>query len=171
MTTLRWLVLFTSVVVYRVWFPETPPPPAMRLDYDLLLIALVGLYRGAPMGTMVGWGIGLLAYATDPGRLAWGGLLGACLGWSVGVCKERLFLEYAVSRWLVFWLVLMVYKLFYLVLVAGGDWGLWFTSLWSGGLASAGLSATVGVVVSLLWERARPRQVSAGGAMMMDESI
>jgi hypothetical protein len=156
---LRWILLLASVVAYRVWFPDTPLPPSMRLDYDFMIIALIGLGQGRLMGTVAGWGIGFLAAAGDPGRLAWGSFLGASVGWAVGFWKERLFLEYAFSRWAILWLVLLVAKSFQLLFQTGGDMGLWFVSLWSGVLASTGLTATAGAALSILWERARPRRV------------
>ncbi|MBI3873252.1 MAG: hypothetical protein HY304_09275 [candidate division Zixibacteria bacterium] len=169
MTLLRWLLLVISVVVYRVWFPEPPLPPPMRLDYDLVVIAAVALYRGGGIGTIAGWGIGFLAAATDPDRMAWGGLLGACLGWTVGAGKERLFLEYAVSRWMVFWGVLVLYKFVDLVVMTRGDGGLLLASLFSGVLASSGLTATVGAVATIIWERTRPpHRITA--AMAVDDS-
>ena len=157
MIFLRWIALLSTVVSYRVWFPEVPPPLPIHFDYDWVLVALIGLYRGVGVGTAAGFGIGLLSNATNPDALGWGALLGALLGWSVGVLKERLFLEYLLSRWLVLWGVLLIIKILYLIVATGGDFGLWAASLWSGGLASAGLSATIGVAVSVLWDRAHPR--------------
>jgi len=170
MSALRWLALLASVIVYRVWFPDTPPPPKMRLDYDLLVIALIGLNRGRTLGVIAGWAIGFLAAGGDPGRLAWGSLLGAGVGWSVGFWKERLFLEYAFSRWLILWSVLLVAKSLQLLFQTGGDLGLWFASFWSGVLASTGLSATAGAALSILWERARPRRMQVHSEASVDET-
>jgi hypothetical protein len=158
MSILRGLLILVSVVAYRVWFPDPPPPGSIRLDYDLLVVALVGLYRSPAYGTVAGWVIGFLASAGDPGRLAWGSLLSACLGWTVAILKERLFLEYPLSRWLIFWTVLLVWKSVQQLLVVKWDLGLWIVSFPAAVLASAGLTATVGVVVSIAWERTRPRR-------------
>ena len=101
--------------------------------------------------------LGLLGSAYDPEVLGWSSLLGAVLGWTVGMLKERLFLEYPLSRWLVLWGVLLIVKSAYMLVAVGMDPGLWISSFFAGGLASAGLTATAGLVVSLLWERAKPR--------------
>ena len=151
----RWVLLGISVVMFRVWYPEAPLPGPMRLDFHLVLIALIGLYNGARVGTIAGWGIGFLDGAPDASMIGWTSLLGSFLGWVVGYWGERLFLEYAISRLLILWLVLVFYKLIYLALAVNGDWSIWTASIWTGALASSGMSATVGVVVSLLWERAR----------------
>ena len=157
MTILRWVVVLISVVVYRVWFPETPPPGPMHLDYHLVVVALIGLYRGTTAGTLAGWAIGFLVAAPDPDLIAWSSLLGAGLGWVLGYWGQRLFMEIVLSRWLVLWLVLLVYRLIYLSLIVGGDWNIWLRSLWTGAFASAGLTATVGAIVSIFWERLRVR--------------
>lgn len=159
MSTLRWIAVVASVIAYRVWFPEPPLPAVMHLHYDLLVIALIGLHRGVAVGTMAGWLIGFLSGAPDPGIIGWSSLLGATLGWVVGYGSERMFLEYAFSRWLVLWLVLLIARLLHLTVVTAGDGALWMASIWTGALASAGLTATVGAAVSLFWERARPVEV------------
>jgi hypothetical protein len=161
---LRWIILLASVVFYRVWFPDGPPPLGLRLDYEMLAIALVALYRGVTIGAAAGWGIGFLAQAADPDMMGWGGLLGASLGWAVGLLKERLFLEYVLSRWLVFWGVLLLIKTVYVVFAVGMDPGMWLASFFPACLGSAGLSATVGVILSVLWDRARPRARAAAEA-------
>lgn len=171
MSTIRWLLLLSSVVFYRVWFPEAPPPMGLRLDYEMLVIALVALYRGATIGTIAGWGIGLLAHASDPDMMGWGSLLGAVLGWAVGLLKERLFLEYVLSRWLVLWGVLLAIKLIYIMFAVGLDPGMWVASIFPAGLGSAGLSATAGVVLSILWDRARPRARAAVDAVATEEQL
>lgn len=171
MSILRWLVLIASVVLYRVWFPEGPPPMGLRLDYELLAIALVGLYRGVNIGTAAGWGLGFLAHATDPDMMGWGGLLGALLGWAVGLLKERLFLEYVLSRWLVLWGVLLTVKLVYILFAVGLDPEMWLRSIFPAGLGSAGLSATAGVVISVLWDQARPRARAAVNAASTDDQL
>ena len=169
MSILRWVALLSSVVFYRVWFPETPPPLGLRLDYELLVIALIGLYRGVTVGALAGWGIGFLAHAADPDMMGWGSLLGAILGWAVGLLKERLFLEYVLSRWLVLWGVLLAVKLVYIPFAVGLDPGMWIGSVFSAGLGSAGLSATAGVIISILWDRARPRARAAVDAAAADD--
>ena len=168
MTILRWIILLSSVVFYRVWFPESPPPLGLRLDYEWLVIALIGLYRGVTVGSMAGWGIGFLAHASDPDMIGWGSLLGAVLGWAVGQLKERLFLEYVLSRWLVLWGVLLAIKLVYLLFAVGLDPGMWISSVFPAGLGSAGLSATVGVVLSIIWDRAGPGARAAIDAAATD---
>ena len=168
MTILRWIILLSSVVFYRVWFPESPPPLGLRLDYEWLVIALIGLYRGVTVGSMAGWGIGFLAHASDPDMIGWGSLLGAVLGWAVGQLKERLFLEYVLSRWLVLWGVLLAIKLVYLLFAVGLDPGMWISSVFPAGLGSAGLSATVGVVLSIIWDRAGPGARAAVDAAATD---
>lgn len=157
MTVLRWALVMVSVVVYRVWFPETPPPGPMHLDYHLLVVALIGLYRGTTAGTVAGWAIGFIVAAPDPDLIAWSSLLGAGLGWVMGYWGQRLFMEIVLSRWLVLWLVLLVYRLIYLSLIVGGDGNTWLRSLWTGAFASAGLTATAGAIVSIFWERLRLR--------------
>ena len=171
MTILRWIILLSSVVFYRVWFPESPPPLGLRLDYEMLVIALIGLYRGVNVGSMAGWGIGFLAHASDPDMIGWGSLLGAFLGWAVGLLKERLFLEYVLSRWLVLWGILLGVKLVYILFAVGLDPGMWLSSVFPAGLGSAGLSATVGVVISILWDRARPRARAAVDAAADDQLL
>ncbi|MEW5701719.1 MAG: hypothetical protein AB1792_05780 [Candidatus Zixiibacteriota bacterium] len=171
MSVVSWIALAASIVAYRVWFPDTPAPPRMRLDYDLMVIALIGLNRGRLIGTFSGWAIGFLAAAGDPGRLVWGSLLGAGAGWIVGFWKERLFLEYTFSRWLILWSVLLVAKAFQLLFQTGWDLGLWLSSLWSGALASAGLTATAGVGIAVLWERARPRRFVVAPDQSREESL
>ncbi|HUU47002.1 MAG TPA: hypothetical protein VM118_14840 [Acidobacteriota bacterium] len=170
MIRVRWILLAATVVVYRVWFPESPPPGPPHFDYHLCVIALIGLYRGAAAGTIAGWALGFLSGAPDPGLLGWSSLLGACLGWVVGLSGERLFLEYAFSRWLILWLVILAYRLVYLIVVTGGEWDRWRDAIWTGGLASAGLTATVGAVVSILWERNAARRVAAAKARAAEES-
>jgi rod shape-determining protein MreD len=128
----------------------------MHLDYHLVVIALIGLYRGTVLGVIAGWGIGFLVGAPDPGMMGWNSLFGSALGWVVGYCGERLFLEYTFSRWLILWLVILAYRLIYLVAATAGDWERWRDAFWTGALASAGISATVGVAVSLLWDRTHP---------------
>lgn len=171
MSVIRWLILLSSVVFYRVWFPEGPPPLGLRLDYEMLVIAFVGLYRGQSVGTIAGWGIGFLAHASDPEMMGWGSLLGAVLGWAVGLLKERLFLEYVLSRWLVLWGVLLAIKIVYILFAVGLDPGMWLSSFFPAALGSAGLSATVGVVLSVLWDRARPRARAAVDAAAGDEEL
>lgn len=171
MTILRWVILLSSVVFYRVWFPESPPPLGLRLDYELLVIALVGLYRGVYVGTLAGWGIGFLAHASDPDMMGWGSLLGALLGWAVGLLKERLFLEYVLSRWLVLWGILLSIKLVYILFAVGLDLGMWMSSVFPAGLGSTGLSATVGVVISIVWDRAHPRARAAVDAASGDDQM
>lgn len=164
MILIRWLLLLASIVFYRVWFPDSPPPLGLRLDYELVVIALIGLYQGVTTATIAGWGIGLLGSAYAPELIGAASLLGAVLGWSVGVLKERLFLEYTLSRWLVLWGVLFIVKSIYLFFAVGLDPGMWLSSFFAGALASAGLSATVGVIVSLLWDRARVRAGRLAGS-------
>ncbi len=171
MSILRWIILLASVVFYRVWFPESPPPLGLRLDYELLVIALVALYRGVNTGVIAGLGIGLLSHAADPDMMGWGALLGTLLGWAVGFLKERLFLEYVLSRWLVLWGVLLVIKLIYILFAVGLDPGMWVSSIFPAGLGSAGLSATAGVIISILWDRARPRARAAVDAASNDEQL
>jgi len=169
MTILRWIILLSSVVFYRVWFPENPPPLGLRLDYESLVIALIGLYRGVTVGALAGWGIGFLAHASDPDMMGWGSILGAVLGWAVGLLKERLFLEYVLSRWLVLWGILLAVKLVYILFAVGLDVGMWVSSIFPAGLGSAGLSATVGVVISIVWDRARARARAAVNAASSDD--
>ena len=157
MTILRWMAVLISVVVYQIWFPESPPPGPMHLDYHLVVVALIGLYRGTTVGTLAGWAIGFLVAAPDPEMIGWSSLLGAGLGWVLGYWGQRLFMEIVLSRWLILWLVLLVYRLIYLSLIVGGDWNTWLRSLWTGAFASAGLTATVGAIVSIFWERHRMR--------------
>ena len=171
MTILRWIILLSSVVFYRVWFPESPPPLGLRLDYELLVIALIGLYRGVGLGSMAGWGIGFLAHASDPDMIGWGSLLGAVLGWAIGLLKERLFLEYVLSRWLVLWGILLSIKLVYILFAVGLDLGMWMSSVFPAGLGSAGLSATVGVVISIVWDRAHPRARAAVNAVSGSDQL
>jgi len=168
---LRWIILLASVVFYRVWFPESPPPLGLRLDYELLVIALIALYRGVNTGVVAGLGIGFLSHAPDPDMMGWGALLGTLLGWAVGLLKERLFLEYVLSRWLVLWGVLLVIKLVYILFAVGLDPGMWVSSIFPAGLGSAGLSATAGVIISILWDRARPRARAAVDAASNDEQL
>lgn len=170
MTYLRWLLLAVSIVFYRVWFPDGPPPLSIRLDYEFLVIALVGLYQGVTVGTIAGWCLGFLGSAYDPEILGWSSLLGAVLGWTVGMLKERLFLEYPLSRWLVLWGVLLIVKSAYMLAAVGMDPGLWISSFFAGALASAGLTATAGLVVSLLWERAKPRLRGASSDALTEDS-
>lgn len=171
MSILRWVILLSSVVFYRVWFPESPPPLGLRLDYELLAIALVALYRGVNVGVVAGWGIGFLAHASDPDMMGWGSLLGALLGWAVGLLKERLFLEYVLSRWLVLWGILLAVKLVYILFAVGLDIGMWMSSIFPAGLGSAGLSATVGVVISIVWDRAHPRARAAVDAASGNDQL
>lgn len=171
MSILRWIILLSSVVFYRVWFPESPPPLGLRLDYEMLVIALIGLYRGVHIGTMAGFSIGFLSHAADPDMMGWGALLGALLGWSIGLLKERLFLEYVLARWLVLWGVLLAIKFAYILFAVGLDAGLWLSSVFPAGLGSAGLSATAGVIISVLWDRARPRARAAVDAASTDEQL
>lgn len=171
MSILRWVILLSSVIFYRVWFPESPPPLGLRLDYEMLIIALIALYRGVNVGVVAGFGIGLLAHAPDPDMMGWGALLGSVLGWAVGRLKERLFLEYILSRWLVLWGVLLGIKLVYILFAVGLDPGMWLSSIFPAGLGSAGLSATIGVIISVLWDRARPRARAAVHAASTDDQL
>ncbi|HEX9751520.1 MAG TPA: hypothetical protein VGB22_09590 [candidate division Zixibacteria bacterium] len=157
---LGWAAVLLSIAVYRVWFPGSPMPAALTLNYDLLVIALIGLHRGMRAGAIGGWVIGFVASATDPATLGFGTLFGALLGWVIGYWGERMFIENAISRWLLLWLALLVERLLFLALAASGDWSLWFSSIWTGALASAGLTATVGAAISLLWERSHLRSGS-----------
>ncbi len=153
MSAIRWILLVASVILFRVWFPEGPPPLHIRLDYDLVIIALIGLYRGQNIGATVGWLIGFLAYAPDPGRLAWGSLFGSLLGWVTGFWSQRLFLEHLRSRWIILAAGFMAYKIIFLAIAFGGDWGEWLVSLGIHALPSALIDATVGVFLGRMWER------------------
>lgn len=171
MTTLRWILLFISVVAYRVWFPGDLPQAAITMDYDVVVIVLIGLYRGQRVGAGAGWAIGFLAYAVDPGHMAWGSLIGALLGWLIGHWRERLFLEQLLHRWLVFALGIFGYKLFHYFLIAGTGWADFPRLLLMPILPSALIDATAGVVIGVIWERmnkARPKITERRPA---DESV
>lgn len=155
MTILRWLVLLVSVIGFRVWFPGSSPELGITMDYDLVVIALVGLYRGQRFGAGVGWAIGFLSYAADPDHMAWGGLLGALLGWLIGHWRERLFLEQLVYRWLVFALGILGYRLIHYVLIANNAGSDFPRALIVSILPSALIDATSGVVIAAIWERGR----------------
>jgi hypothetical protein len=153
MIVLRWILLLASVILFRVWFPEGPPPLHIRLDYDLVVIALVGLFRGQGVGAAVGWLIGFLSYAPDPGRLAWASLFGSLLGWVIGYWSQRLFLEHLRSRWIILSAGFLAYKVLFSAIVFAGDWGGWLVSLFVHALPSALVDATAGVVLGRMWER------------------
>jgi hypothetical protein len=154
-TVVRWILLLTSVIVYRVWFPEGPPPLHVRLDYDLVVIALVALYRGPGVGAAVGWLIGFLSFAPDPGRLAWGSLFGSLLGWVIGHWSQRLFLEHLRSRWIILASGFLAYKILFTAIILAGDWGAWVVSLAIHSIPSALIDATAGVFIGAMWERSR----------------
>jgi len=160
MTLLRWILLLTSVIVFRVWFPEGPPPLHVRFDYDLVVIALVGLSRGPGLGAAAGWLIGFLSCAPDPGRLAWGSLFGSLLGWVSGYWSQRLFLEHLRSRWIVLSAGFLAWKILFSAIVFAGDWGGWLVSLVVHALPSALIDATVGVFLGRMWERSRASRAS-----------
>ena len=155
MTVVRWIILLVSIMVFRVWFPEGPPPLHVRFDYDLVMIALVGLARGPAWGTAAGWVIGFLSYAPNPSHLAWGTLFGALLGWVIGYWSQRLFLEHLRSRWIILSIGFFGYKLLFSAIVFAGDWGAWLISLLVHALPSALIDATGGVFLEQMWERAR----------------
>jgi predicted membrane protein len=171
MTSLRWILLFVTVIAFRVWFPGNLPQPAISLDYDVVVIVLAGLYRGQRIGAGAGWTIGFLAYAIDPDHMAWGGLLGALLGWLIGHLRERLFLEQLLHRWLVFATGIIGYKLFHYVLVAGTGWADFPRALLISLLPSALIDATAGVVFGAVWERTRHTRLSIDERRSADESV
>ncbi len=165
MSLIRWAILLASVVFYSVWFPDGPPPLHIRLDYDLVVIALIGFYRGPRVGAALGWIIGFLAQATDPWRLVWGGLFGSLLGWFVGIWSQRLFLENLWSRWIVLAIAFMTYKIFYLAIIMAGDWGGWLTSLGLQALPSTLIDATAGAALGNALDRLRvSRTETSAGA-------
>ena len=167
----RWLLLLASVVGYRVWFPDSPPLSRIGVDYDLVVIALVGLYRGQRIGAGAGWVIGFLCYSLDPDHMAWGGFLGAILGWLVGHWRERLFLEQLGYRWLVFGTAITGYKILHYVLIVGHDWpGLpkLFAVLL---LPTALIDATLAVLIGVVWERARSTGRSSLDGASVDKTV
>ena len=109
---------------YDVWkalgCPGDMPQPGISMDYDIIVIVLVGLYRGQRIDAGAGWAIGFLTYSIDADHMAWGAILGALLGWLVGHWRERLFLEQLLHRWLVFTFGFIGYKLFHYILISGG---------------------------------------------------
>ncbi len=155
MTSLRWLLLAATIVIYRVWFPDVPSSAGVRLDYDLVAIALVGLYRGQRVGAGAGWLLGLLAHATAPDQLVWGGLLGSLLGWVVGHWRQRLFLEQLGSRWVVFVVAFFAYKLGHWMLIQGMGSGAWLDFLLFHIVPSSLIDATAGVLLGVIIERSR----------------
>jgi cell shape-determining protein MreD len=154
MTFLRWLLLLASVLGYRAWFAEGPPLTAIHLDYDLVVIALVGLYRGQRVGAGMGWLIGFLCYSLEPDTMAWGGLLGALMGWLVGHWRERLFLEQLFYRWLIFALAIIGYMLLHYVLIVRDSFFVLPTLFVTRMLPGALVDATAAVLLGMVWERA-----------------
>jgi len=171
MTALRWILLFISVVAFRVWFPGNLPESGIMMDYDVVVIALIGLYRGQRIAAGAGWAIGFLAYAIDPDHMAWGAILGALLGWLVGHWRERLFLEQILHRWLVFALGIFGYKLFHYVLIAGTGWADFPRTILMPILPSALIDATAGVVIGAIWERANKARPAINERRPADESV
>ncbi|MBD3297458.1 MAG: hypothetical protein GF341_02300 [candidate division Zixibacteria bacterium] len=153
MSAVRWVLLFLAVIVYRTWFPETPPFPEIRFDFDLAVIILLGLYRGERVGAAAGWGIGFIAYATDADHFMWSSLLGALVGWVVGRWRDRLFLEQLLSRWIVFAIVALSYRLLHWPLIMGIGGGPWMDTLLYKVLPTTLIDATVTVLLSYIWER------------------
>jgi len=170
MRVIRWLLLLTSVIIYHVWFPIGNPPPMVRLDYEIVAIALVGLARGPRVGAAAGWGIGFLVHAADPDHMVWGALLGSLLGWLIGVWRERLFLERLTSQWLVFTLGILGYKIFYMILVEGGSPADWLLGLPLRILPTTLINSTLGVLIGVLWERSRTAGPSALEKVLADDS-
>lgn len=170
MKTIRWLLLLISVVAYRVWFPVGTPPPVVRLDYEIVAIALVGLRHGPRVGAAAGWLIGFLVHSTDPGSMAWGALLGAVLGWLIGLWRERLFLERLASQWLVFSLGIFGYKLLYMILIETTPMGDWPADIPMRILPTALVNSTLGVLIGILWERSRTVGPSALEKVLADDT-
>jgi hypothetical protein len=171
MTSLRWILLFVSVIGFRVWFPGDLPQPGITMDYDIVVIVLVGLYRGQRIGAGAGWAIGFLSYAVEADHMAWGALLGALLGWLVGHWRERLFLEQLLHRWLVFALGIVGYKLFHYILIAGNGWADFPRAFLVPLLPSALIDATAAVVIGAIWERTHKAHPAINERRPADTSV
>jgi hypothetical protein len=171
MTALRWILLLASVIAYRVWFTGGLPQPGITLDFDVVVIVLIGLYRGQRVGAGAGWVIGFLAYAIDPDHMAWGGLLGALLGWLIGHWRERLFLEHLLYRWIVFALGILGYKLLHYALIAGTGWLDFFHLLLMPLLPTVLIDATAGVILGIIWERTVQSGPSINEGRTADENV
>jgi cell shape-determining protein MreD len=171
MTFLRWILLLASVLGYRAWFGDSPPLTVIRLDYHLVVIVLVGLYRGQRVGAGIGWLIGFLCYSLDPGSMAWGSLLGALLGWLVGHWRERLFLEQLFYRWLIFVLAIAGYVLLhYLLILRDSIYALpmqFVTRMLPGVL----IDATAAVLLGMIWERAAKSRLTDSDGASAGETI
>ena len=153
MSVLRWILLLITVVIYRVWFPESPPFHEIRFDFDLAVIIMLGLYRGERVGAAAGWAIGFIAYATDADHFMWSSLLGALVGWVMGHWRDRLFLEQMLSRWIVFAIVSAGYKLLHWPLIMGIGGAPWAETLFLRILPTVLIDATVTVLICRIWER------------------
>jgi len=170
MTILRWLLLLISIVIYRVWFPDYPPYHQIRFDYDVAVIIMVGLYRGQRVGVVMGWLIGFLAYATNAEQFVWTSLLGGVFGWLIGHWRDRLFLEQFISRWIVFAIGILVYKLLHWVIVMGGDGAPWYETLGLKILPTIAIDATLAVALCALWERLRRPEADSGQSPAADST-
>ncbi|GAB4328879.1 MAG: hypothetical protein Kow0074_25070 [Candidatus Zixiibacteriota bacterium] len=153
MNMLRWILLVLAVIVYRTWFPESPPFHEIRFDFDLAVIIMLGLYRGERVGAAAGWAIGFIAYATDADHFMWSSLLGALVGWLMGHWRDRLFLEQMLSRWIVFAIVAFAYRLLHWPLVMGIGGGPWADTLFLKILPTVLIDASITVVMCYVWER------------------
>lgn len=171
MTPFRWILLLISVIAFRVWFPGNLPQPGITLDYDVVVIALVGLYRGQRIAAGAGWAIGFLAYAVDADHMAWGGLLGALLGWLIGHWRERLFLEQLLHRWLVFAVGIFGYKVLHYFLIAGTGWADFPRALLVPLLPSMLIDATAAVVIGAIWERTNKARPAITDRRPADDSV
>jgi hypothetical protein len=142
----------------------------VRLDYEIIAIALVGLAKGPRVGAAAGWVIGFLVHGAEPGLMAWGSLLGALLGWIIGVWRERLFVERLTSQWLVFTLGILGYKILYMIIIERGAPGDWLLDIPLRILPTTLVNSTLGVLIGVLWERSRTAGPSALEKVLADDS-
>lgn len=170
MIILRWALLLISVVIYRVWFPDYPPYHQIRFDYDVAVIIMIGLYKGPRVGVIMGWLVGFLAYATNADQFVWTSLLGGMFGWLIGQWRDRLFLEQFVSRWIVFAIGILAYKLLHWVIVMGAGGAPWYETLGLQILPTVAIDATLTVVLCSVWERIQRSEADSSQSQAAEAS-
>jgi uncharacterized membrane protein len=163
MTTrlIRWLLVLLSVVAYQGLLAEYLCPGGIGLRYDLLVVFLAGLIGGAARGAIAGGLVGFITDCLTPNYLGWGMMVNATVGLAAGMSRDRLFLERAAARWLVFAVGIAIHEIIYLLPVSGFDPSLYGKTLLFDSSISMAITSVVGTAV-LVTRQAWRRPVTGG---------